>query len=84
MVLLGELSLLTLVAIPFGLAIGTIMAMVIASQLDTDLFRVPFVIDLATYAFAVLVVLIAAAGSALIVRRRLDELDLIAVLKTRE
>jgi putative ABC transport system permease protein len=83
-VLLGELSILTFVAVPLGLLIGTIMSAVIASQLDTDLFRVPFVIDISTYAFAVLVVLIASAASSLIVRRRLDRLDLIAVLKTRE
>ncbi|MBX3444879.1 MAG: FtsX-like permease family protein [Planctomyces sp.] len=83
-VLLGELTILTLVAAPIGLAIGTAISAAIATQLDTDLFRVPFVIDLSTYAFAVLIVLAASAISGLIVRRRLDHLDLIAVLKTRE
>ena len=50
----------------------------------SDLFRVPFVIDASTYAIASLVVLAASLASALIVRRRIDQLDLIAVLKTRE
>ena len=83
-VLLGELATLTIIAIPLGLLIGTGMSAAVAAQLDTDMFRVPFVISLSTYAFAVLVVLIASIVSSLLVRRRLDELDLIAVLKTRE
>ncbi|QDT53507.1 outer membrane-specific lipoprotein transporter subunit LolC [Caulifigura coniformis] len=83
-VLLGELATLTIVAIPLGLLIGTGMSAAVAAQLDTDMFRVPFVISLSTYSFAVLVVLVASVVSSLLVRRRLDELDLIAVLKTRE
>ncbi len=83
-VLLGELATLTTMAIPLGLLIGTGMSAAVAAQLDTDMFRVPFVISLSTYAFAVLVVLIASVASSLLVRRRLDELDLISVLKTRE
>ncbi|HVJ87863.1 MAG TPA: FtsX-like permease family protein [Caulifigura sp.] len=83
-VLLGELATLTIVAIPLGLLIGTGMSAAVAAQLDTDMFRVPFVISLSTYAFAVLIVIIASVASSLLVRRRLDELDLIAVLKTRE
>jgi putative ABC transport system permease protein len=45
---------------------------------------VPFIIERATYAKASLVVLAATAASALVVRRRIDRLDLIAVLKTRD
>jgi putative ABC transport system permease protein len=48
------------------------------------MYRVPLVLEPSTYAFAALVVLIAAAVSALLVRRRLDNLDLIEVLKTKE
>jgi putative ABC transport system permease protein len=48
------------------------------------LFRIPLVVTPATYAFAFLVVALAALVSGLIVRRRLGHLDLIAVLKTRE
>jgi putative ABC transport system permease protein len=51
---------------------------------SSDLYRVPFVVETATYAKATLVVLVATAASALIVRRRIDKLDLIAVLKTRD
>jgi putative ABC transport system permease protein len=52
--------------------------------LDTEMYRIPLVVDRATYAFAATVVIIAALLSGLLVRRRLDRLDLIAVLKTRE
>ena len=45
---------------------------------------VPFVIERATYARAALVVLAAAALSALVVRRRIDYFDLVSVLKARD
>ena len=51
---------------------------------DTELYRFPLVVWPRTYAFSALVVLVAAAASALVVRRKLDRLDLVAVLKTRE
>jgi putative ABC transport system permease protein len=51
---------------------------------SSDLFSVPFLIETKTYARASLVVLAAAAASTLIVRRRIDKLDLVAVLKTRD
>jgi putative ABC transport system permease protein len=54
------------------------------SAFETELYRVPLVIELSTYGTAVTVALLATAASAALVRRRLDRLDLIAVLKTRE
>ena len=49
--------------------------------LNTESYRFPLIIDLSTYAFAVTTVLGAALLSGLLVRRRLDRLDLLAVLK---
>lgn len=83
-ILLGELTVLTLAAIPLGLAIGYGLILTICQFLDTEMYRIPFVIGKTTYGFSVVVVLLAAIISGLIVRRRLDHLDLIAVLKTRE
>jgi putative ABC transport system permease protein len=83
-ILLGELGILTLIAIPLGLWLGVEMCYFIALKMQNDLYRVPVILVPATYAFAVTVVLISAALSGLIVRRRLDQLDLIAVLKTAE
>jgi putative ABC transport system permease protein len=54
------------------------------SAFETELYRVPLVVELSTYGTAVLVALLATAASAALVWRRLDRLDLIAVLKTRE
>ena len=83
-ILLGELGILTLAAIPLGLWLGVEMCYFIAQNMQNDLYRVPVVLVPSTYAFAVTVVLISAALSGLVVRRRLDRLDLIAVLKTAE
>jgi putative ABC transport system permease protein len=83
-ILLGELGLLTLIAIPFGLRLGEWMCYYIAHTMQNDLFRVPVVLAPQTYAFAAAVVLVAAVLSGLAVRRRLDQLDLIAVLKAAE
>ena len=83
-ILLGELAILTLIAIPLGLWLGDWMCYYIASDMQNDLFRVPVVLASSTYAFAATTVLISAIASGLIVRRRLDHLDLIAVLKTAE
>ncbi len=83
-ILLGELGILTLFAIPLGLWLGRVMCYYIALTMQNDLFRVPVVLVPQTYAFATAVVLISALLSGLAVRRRLDQLDLIAVLKAAE
>ncbi|MEN8262786.1 MAG: FtsX-like permease family protein [Nitrospirota bacterium] len=83
-ILLGELSILTLAAIPLGFIIGHGMCAYIAEVMKTDLFRIPLILEANTYAFAATVVIIAACISGLIVRRKLNHLDLIAVLKTKE
>jgi putative ABC transport system permease protein len=83
-ILLGELAVLTLASIPLGLVIGYLFAAWATLGLDTEVYRVPLVIAPQTYGFAVSVVLVGAAVSGLIVREKLDHLDLIAVLKTRE
>jgi len=83
-ILLGELALLTLVAMPIGLWFGQILCGYIAASISSEMYRVPLILEPSTYAFAALVVLVAAAVSALLVRRRLDKLDLIEVLKTKE
>jgi len=83
-ILLGELGVLTLLAIPLGFFFGYGMCKHIASMMGTDLYRIPLVLEPDVYAFAALVVLIAAGLSSLLVRRRLDHLDLITALKTKE
>lgn len=62
---------------------GRIVAGLLALR-DSESFQIPPVISEPTYAIAALVVAAAGLGSALRVRRRVDRLDLVAVLKTRE
>lgn len=83
-ILLGELALLTTAALPLGCCIGYGMAWGMTRFFDTDLYRVPFLIERATYGVAISIVSISALISGMIVRRRIDRLDLVAVLKTRE
>lgn len=83
-ILLGELGLLTLLAIPLGLWLGNGMCYYLARTMQNDLFRVPVVLVPQTYTFACVVVVVSAVLSGLAVRRRLDQLDLIAVLKAAE
>lgn len=82
--MLGEIALLMLLALPTGCAIGWLLARLIVSAFETELYRVPFVIDASSYGIAIAVAVGATAVSALLVRRRMDRLDLIAVLKSRE
>jgi putative ABC transport system permease protein len=83
-ILLGELAVLTLLALPLGIGMGWVLVKTVCSFLDTEMYRIPFVLAPASYGFSASVVIVAAILSGLIVRRRLDHLDLIAVLKTRE
>jgi putative ABC transport system permease protein len=83
-ILLGEIALLLLPALPLGCLVGYGLARSMVENLSSDLFRIPLVIEPSTYAVACLVVIIATVLSGLLVRRRIDALDLIEVLKTRE
>jgi putative ABC transport system permease protein len=82
--LLGEQALLTLLALPVGFAIGWALCMWIGSAYQRELFAIPLIVRGRSYLFALAVVVAAALVSAGLVRRRLDRLDLVAVLKTRE
>jgi putative ABC transport system permease protein len=83
-ILLGELAVLTAVAIPGGLWLGYVLAKLDTLANDTELFRLPLCIEPSTYGFAVVVTLLAALISGLIVRRQIDRLDLVSVLKSKE
>lgn len=84
-IMLGELALLTIVAIPVGLWIGySLCALLAESLMQTELYRIPFVINPATYGLASAVILSASAVSGLIVRRKIDTLDMVTALKVRE
>lgn len=83
-ILFLELALLTLIAQLPGWAIGYWLAWVMKTNLAGELMRVRLVVENSTYVLASAVVLVAAVLSALVVRRRVHQLDLVAVLKTRD
>ncbi len=83
-VLITELVILALIAVPLGLLLGTGFAAGILREVNTETVRLPLVLTASNYAFAVLVVTIASILSALVVLRKLSHLDLIGVLKAPE
>jgi putative ABC transport system permease protein len=83
-ILLGEIAIITAASIPVGLPLGYGFCYLATLALDTETHRFPLVVERATFAYSASVVLIAAVCSSLIVRRMLNKLDLIAVLKTKE
>ena len=83
-ILLGEIAALAAAAVPIGLAVGWWLSGVIAAGTSGARMHVPHVVEPATYGVAVAVFAVAALASALVVRRGVDRLDLIGVLKARE
>lgn len=83
-VLVGETMLIALIAQPLGWVMGRWIAQALSRGFTSDLYAIPMVLDLATFAWASLVVLSTSLASVLLVRRRIDRMDLVAVLKTRE
>jgi putative ABC transport system permease protein len=83
-VLLGELAVVTVIALPLGAVLGHYLSFLIAAGFSTDLYQIPVVFDPASYGQAMLVVMGAALVSGWLVKRDLDRADLVAALKTRE
>jgi len=82
--LLGELALQTLIAMPIGCLAGYALAHLLVSMMSEGTFTIPVIIWPRTYAWAIASVLLTSLISAALVRRRLARLDLIGVLKVRE
>jgi putative ABC transport system permease protein len=83
-ILLGELAIIVVCSIPIGLALGQALSALLVWATDSELYRFPLIVTGRTRLFAVTVVTVSAIISGLIVRRRVDHLNLVAVLKVRE
>ncbi len=83
-ILLAELGLFTVAAIPIGFLIGFGLVAYIVRGVESELYRIPLVVEPHVFAFAATVIIVATILSSLVVVRRLSRLDLIEVLKTRE
>jgi putative ABC transport system permease protein len=84
LILLGELAWVTVAAIPIGIVCGWALAGLTLALLQNELYRIPLIIEPSTYGASILTIVLAALLSGLLVRRRLNRLDLVAVLKTGE
>jgi putative ABC transport system permease protein len=82
--LFGEQAVITVAAIPVGWLIGHALAYLLVTSLSSETYRIPLVVSAETYFWTALVTIVAATASGMLVRRRLNRMDLIAVLKTRE
>jgi putative ABC transport system permease protein len=83
-VLLGELAVIVCASIPVGLLLGYGMAAGLVEAMSTEVWRMPLVVNRQTLLFATSVTLVSAVLSAWLVRRKLDNLDLVEALKLRE
>jgi putative ABC transport system permease protein len=84
LILMGELALLTLAALPVGWLFGYSLSAAIVSSIESEVYRFPLYVSRQAVALSFLGIIGAAVVSGLLVRRRLDTLDLVAVLKIRE
>ncbi|HUK64077.1 MAG TPA: FtsX-like permease family protein [Dongiaceae bacterium] len=82
--LLWEQVTLTAGGVALGLVLGYLLCRILSGLYQWELFRLPLVLSARTYAYSIAVIIAAAAASALLMRRRINRLDLVAVLKTRE
>jgi putative ABC transport system permease protein len=83
-ILLAELGIEMLIAVPLGLVMAQGFVELLLRARDNETFTIPAVISSATFTSAALIVIAAGLASAFLVRRRIDRLDLVAVLKTRD
>lgn len=83
-VLIAELGVLLIVALPIGALVGLVMSHWLMAQFETDLFTFPYVTNAAAYARPALFVTVAVLVATLLVRRGVDRLDLVGVLKSRD
>ena len=83
-VLLGELAVVTMVALPVGSVLGYGLSFAIAAGFSTDLYQIPTTFAPESYGIAAMAVMAAAIASGWLVKRDLDRSDLLAALKTRE
>lgn len=83
-VLLGELAIITLVALPVGAILGYYLSFVIATGFSTEVYQISADFHPESYGFAASVVIVAALVSGWLVKRDIDRTELVLALKTRE
>ncbi|HLS28550.1 MAG TPA: FtsX-like permease family protein [Opitutales bacterium] len=83
-ILVGEIILITVMAIPIGWGSGILFALAVNEAIETDLFRIPFVLSREPFAFAAAGVIVSTVLAVLLMVRRVDRLDMVEALKSVE
>lgn len=81
-VLIGELAVLTVVAIPLGIGLGAVIARLIVGTINTETVRLPLVLGWQNFTFAIVVVAVASTLSAWLAARKVAAIDLVSALKS--
>ncbi|MBL4612866.1 MAG: ABC transporter permease [Emcibacter sp.] len=80
-ILFGEMTIIILMAIPVGLGLGYLMVLGMAQSMDTELFRIPVIVDKDTYGLSVIIVIISSILSFYLVWRQVENIDLVSAQK---
>lgn len=80
-ILFGEMAIIILMAIPVGLFIGYMMVLGMAQSMDTELFRIPAIVNKDTYGLSVIVVVLSSVLSFYLVWRQVENIDLVSAQK---
>lgn len=83
-ILLGETVLIVLTGTPLGFGIGYLLSYGMVTALQSDLYRVPLIMQADTFGLAAMAIILSAAISSTIMWRKVKHLDLISVLKAKE
>lgn len=83
-ILLGELALLTIIAIPVGFLVGILLCKILAANLQSELYRVPLILKKGTFSYSACIILLASLLSFLFLFGKIKQLDMIATLKAKE
>ncbi|MCR9143214.1 MAG: FtsX-like permease family protein [bacterium] len=83
-VLAWELTLQTAPALLPGCVLGFFFVTALIQSMPVEGIRFPVIISVSSYAMAILVVVATGITSSLLIRRKVDRLNLVEVLKTRE
>ncbi len=80
-ILFGEMTVIILMAIPVGLFIGYLMVLGMAQSMDTELFRIPVIVEKTTYGLSVIIVALSSVLSFYLVWRQVENIDLVSAQK---
>jgi putative ABC transport system permease protein len=83
-VFLGELTVITILALPVGAAMGYYLTFAVSAGFSTDLYQISSDFNPTSYGTAIIIVVASSLVSGWLVNRDIDKADLVTSLKTRE